>query len=67
MFAPHLGYRCYYQERMLLDYLALGLLWSHVSASLLTLYIRLSSDLMPSLWGGFPPNEWRLSGMGWGR
>jgi len=52
---------------MLLDYLALGLLWSHVSASLLTLYIRLSSDLMPSLWGGFPPNEWRLSGMGWGR
>lgn len=34
---------------MLLDYLALGLLWSHVSASLVALYIRLSSDLMPSL------------------
>lgn len=36
MFAPHLGHRYYHQERMLLDYLALGLLWSHVSASLVT-------------------------------
>ncbi len=44
---------------MLLDYLALGLLWSHVSVSLVTSCLRFGE--------GLPPNEWGLSGDGVGK